>query len=118
MQASTQSDATSSSKSNRHSRGQRAAAAGSLKVDFVNDSEHGLALYWVDFNGVAMRNAFMDAGQTVMINTYEDHEFFFAPAGVEKPSPSEYRTVKIGKGTNEVKATELLGSMQKVHTGL
>ena len=53
-----------------------------------------------------------------MINTYENHEFFFAPSEVENPNPSEYMTVRMSQNTNSVEAGALLGNKQKVHTGL
>eukprot|EP00471_Norrisiella_sphaerica_P013178 CAMPEP_0184502212 /NCGR_PEP_ID=MMETSP0113_2-20130426/49641_1 /TAXON_ID=91329 /ORGANISM="Norrisiella sphaerica, Strain BC52" /LENGTH=536 /DNA_ID=CAMNT_0026891271 /DNA_START=111 /DNA_END=1721 /DNA_ORIENTATION=+ len=90
---------------------------GSLAVSFINDLDKPLILYWVDFEGKPVRNAYLDARDKVTIQTFVGHSFFFAWQSSENPDPDNYDKATMSMGKSAYKASEYLGG-KKLHTGL
>jgi len=102
-------------------RGRRTLQNGQMGVDFVNDLEDDMVLYWVDHDRKAQKNAYVDRGNSVRIQTYVDHQFFFAPAQIDDPKPEDFPLATMSPSMANIRASEVVGgkfNKRPLHTDL
>jgi len=88
-----------------------------LSVKFVNDLDTELTLYWVSFEDQPVRNALIETGDTVFIQTFPTHRFFFAPSKTVNSVPPKEQIVTMQPDTKIIRASAV-GVHEKLHTAL